>query len=282
MPLESANFIADLVQGNPAAGDIKGEGDDHLRLIKKALRNSFPNLSGIMNRLVRKSTNYTVVAVDNYAMFSVSSGATLVLTAAATLANGFMIGIHADGNDFTIDPTGAELINGATALIIPAESWGYVFCDGTSFSLVLNVTDDSVYTGAIQDGAVTLAKLAPDAAPSDTTQINGEQLGYRNMPQVAESTGFTFELSDSGKHIYYTGGVATANIPAHASVAYPLGTAITLVHNGSGALTISAAAVTLHWAGTANSGNRVLAAKGIATLIKVATNTWFISGLGLT
>lgn len=139
MPLESGTFINDLVITNPAAGDVKGEGDDHLRLIKKTLKNSFPNLSGALNRLVLKNSNYTVVATDSYSMFSCGNGMTLSLTAAATLGNNFMIGIHADGNDFTIDPAGAELVNGQTSLVIEADSWGYLFCNGTSFSLVQTI-----------------------------------------------------------------------------------------------------------------------------------------------
>jgi hypothetical protein len=37
----------------------------------------------------------------------------------------------------------------------------------------------------------------------------------------------------------------------------------------------------LYQAGTSNSGNRTLNIKGMASLLKVATNTWFISGSGV-
>lgn len=43
MPLEVATWINDLVSSNPVgATDTKAEGDDHLRLIKTALKNTFP------------------------------------------------------------------------------------------------------------------------------------------------------------------------------------------------------------------------------------------------
>jgi len=42
MSLESANFINQLVATNPDGTDPKGQGDDHLRMIKKVLQNTFP------------------------------------------------------------------------------------------------------------------------------------------------------------------------------------------------------------------------------------------------
>jgi hypothetical protein len=282
MPLESANTITELNILNPVSGDVKGEGDDHLRLLKKVLKATFPNSNGAWQRLVAKSSTYTVVANDNSVMFNCTTGITLNLTAAATLGAGFFFGFYANANIVLLDPAGAELVNGATTLSIPAGSWGFVFCTGTEFICLTNVTTNSIYTAAYQDGSVTLAKLAPDTAPSDTTLVNGAQLGYRNLPQNSQSSNYTPVLADAGKHIYYTGAVATLTIPANAAVAYPIGTVITLVHKGSGALAIDAGAVTLNFTGTTSVGNRSLAAKGMATLLKVATDEWFISGLGLT
>lgn len=46
MGLESVTGIQDLVITNPLAGDPRSEGDDHIRNIKKALKQSFPNISG--------------------------------------------------------------------------------------------------------------------------------------------------------------------------------------------------------------------------------------------
>lgn len=45
MGLESVNGIWDLNAANPAPGDNKSEGDDHLRNIKKAVKATFPNVN---------------------------------------------------------------------------------------------------------------------------------------------------------------------------------------------------------------------------------------------
>ena len=49
MALETGNYIADLNQGNPVGGDTLGQADDHMRLIKKCLKQSFPNVAGAVN-----------------------------------------------------------------------------------------------------------------------------------------------------------------------------------------------------------------------------------------
>lgn len=46
MGLETAEYITQLVSNWPLATDKRREGDDHLRLIKQVLKNTFPNLDG--------------------------------------------------------------------------------------------------------------------------------------------------------------------------------------------------------------------------------------------
>lgn len=46
MPLESALYISDLNVANPASTDSVAQADDHIRLIKAAIKATFPNISG--------------------------------------------------------------------------------------------------------------------------------------------------------------------------------------------------------------------------------------------
>ena len=46
MGLETGTYISDLNTSNPAAGDAKSAGDDHLRLIKSTVKATFPNITG--------------------------------------------------------------------------------------------------------------------------------------------------------------------------------------------------------------------------------------------
>lgn len=46
MGLEAGDYISDLIDSNPTPGDKRRQGDDHIRLIKKTLKGTFPNLNG--------------------------------------------------------------------------------------------------------------------------------------------------------------------------------------------------------------------------------------------
>ena len=46
MPLESALYISDLNVANPVSTDSVAQADDHIRLIKAAIKATFPNISG--------------------------------------------------------------------------------------------------------------------------------------------------------------------------------------------------------------------------------------------
>lgn len=135
MGLETGTYIGDLVETNPVgATDFKQDGDNHLRLIKSTIKNTFPGLVGAFARVQTKSTGYTVVVNDNTTLIRCSATLTLSLAAAASLGNKFWFAVLADGVvAVTIDPNASELINGATTLVIPKDHFALVWCDGTGF-----------------------------------------------------------------------------------------------------------------------------------------------------
>jgi hypothetical protein len=113
-------------------------------------------------------------------------------------------------------------------------------------------------------------------------------VGYRNIPQNAQSGSYTMVLADAGKHIYHASGdgAATYTIPAASSVAYPLGTAITFVNLSATSVSIAITTDTMYLSSAGTTGTRTLAQYGSATAIKVSgvssSGIWVISGSGLT
>jgi hypothetical protein len=49
MSLETGTYISSLNSSNPVTGDAKTEGDDHIRLIKSTLLNTFPSITGAVS-----------------------------------------------------------------------------------------------------------------------------------------------------------------------------------------------------------------------------------------
>jgi hypothetical protein len=151
--------------------------------------------------------------------------------------------------------------------------------NGTTGNPVIDVGTDVLVTG----GALgTPASGNLGSCTADGT----DAVGFRNIPQNSKSAAYTLVLADAGKHIYHPSADTTARIwtiPANASVAYPIGTAITFVNDTSGGvITIAITTDTLVLAGAGTTGSRTLAANGVATAIKVTATRWIISGTGLT
>lgn len=121
---------------------------------------------------------------------------------------------------------------------------------------------------------------------SNCTVDGTNQVGFRNIPQVSQSANYTLALTDSGDHIFHPSADTTARtwtIPANSSVPFPIGTAVTFINqNGAGVITIAITSDTMRLAGAGTTGNRTLAANGIATAIKITSTEWIISGTGLT
>jgi hypothetical protein len=109
-------------------------------------------------------------------------------------------------------------------------------------------------------------------------------VGYIGSPQVSGgSSAYTLVIGDAGDHVFFTGGsTATLTVPTNATVAFPIGTTILALNNNSGNLTISGAGVTFQLVNTTSTGNRTVATKGMASLIKVDTDTWWVTGSGVT
>lgn len=146
------------------------------------------------------------------------------------------------------------------------------------------------YTAAGTAGQVlTSAGASVPTWATPTVYAGGDatnNIGYLNIPQNSQSAAYTLVLSDSGKSIYHPSADTTARIwtiPANASVAFPIGTAVTFINDTSaGVITIAITSDTLVLAGAGTTGSRTLAANGMATAIKMTSTRWMISGSGLT
>jgi hypothetical protein len=141
---------------------------------------------------------------------------------------------------------------------------------GGLVSATANVIGGNIVTG----GTTSTVALAVTGNTATVTSAN-YTIGYRDLPQIG--TLGTLAITDGGKHYYGTG---TITIPSNASVALSIGTAVLIIATNTVSIS-PAGGVTLRWGGTSSTGARTLAQYGVATLVKVASDTWYISGTGL-
>ena len=133
-----------------------------------------------------------------------------------------------------------------------------------------------VKTGVIADGAVTTSKISDGAITS--AKIAEGSGSIRAVPSNAQTSAYVLVATDNGKHISITTGGVT--VP---SAVFSAGDTVTIYNNSGSAQTITqGASVTMYLVGTATTGNRTLAQRGLCTVLCVAANTFVVTGGGLT
>jgi hypothetical protein len=212
------------------------------------------------------------------------TGGNLSVTGNANIGNlGTTTAIITTGNITTINS--GLLQNGNSNITITSNGNVSIQAAGSTVELVVTSTGANITGTANITGNANVANIgATDGVFTGNISgnTNGFTIGYLNIPQVSASN-TTLALTDAGKHYYSTSaGNFTLTVPNNTSVSFATGTAISIVVQSAGNVLVNAASgVTLYMAGNSTAANRVVSNYGMATLMKVATDTWMISGSGV-
>jgi hypothetical protein len=228
------------------------------------------------------NTTFTLPGTDGSANQFLQTDGSGNLTFATGLTSGGALGTPSSGT--LTNCTGLPVSTGISGL---AANVATFLATPSSSNLAAAVTDETgsgSLVFATSPTLVTPVLGTPTSGTLSNCTVDGTNtVGFRTAPQTSGgASSYTLVLTDSGKHVIFTGGsTATLTVPTNASVAFPVGTTILVVNDNSGNLTISGAGVTFQLANGA-TGNRTVATKGLATCLKTATDTWYVSGAGVT
>lgn len=224
--------------------------------------------------------NVTVNAPSTGVAFTstgVANSNSLVVTSPSTASQSFGLSVSAGTNaaDYsaifqTAAATSLFEIRGDGAIVIPTAAF---FVGNAANGYRFNNAANSVNLFVIQDGGIAEA-----VDQGGTMQV----LGWRDCPNNSQTASYQLALSDRGKSVDFNGASLTCTIPANGTVAFPTGTTIVITNENASSLSIAITTDTLTLAGTTTTGTRTLAQNGMATILKVTSTSWLISGAGLT
>lgn len=206
--------------------------------------------------------------------------------AAITRASGF--------DTFVATPSGANLGSLLTSALTVAKG-GTGLTSGTSGGVLAFTASGTIASsGALTANALVIGGGA-GVAPSTTTTGTGvltqlalaadgsatDGLGFRGAPQNSQTASYTTVMADSGKCIFHPSSdnnARTFTIDSNANVAFPVGTIIEFLNMAAASCTIAITSDTLTLLPAGTTGSRTLAQYGRASVEKISSTAWVISG----
>jgi hypothetical protein len=223
----------------------------------------------------------SAVAGTGISVSGATGAVTITNSGVTSLTAGTGISVSASTGGITVTNSGVTSISfGSTGLTPSTATTGAVTVAGT-LAVANGGTGVTTSTGTgnnVLSASPTFTGTLAAATISATGTISDSIGNVREVPTNTQTTGYTLVATDSGKYI----NITTGGVTVPASI-FSSGQSVTIYNNSASSQTITqGASVTMYLVGTATTGNRTLAQRGLCTVFCVASNTFVITGGGLT
>ena len=235
------------------------------------------------------ATTATIVSRDssgNFAANMITANLTGVVTGSVSGNAGSVTnGVYTTGGQ-TIDGTKTftstiqgTITSSTFATTATNAAYAYSFNTGTLVTNAVSAqsaTTAGTVTTAAQPAITSVGTLTSLTVSGSITDSIGN---VRSIAIRNTATSYVLTAADNGQMVSITTGSVTINSGIFAS---PFGQTISIYNNSTTSMSILAGSgVTLRLAGTLSTGTRTLARYGVATTICVSSNTFVVSGAGL-
>lgn len=291
MGQEAAPFINSLNRAWPLSTDKIRFGAVHLRTIKGALLDTFPNVTGAvtlthtqLNDAVRKSANneLTGIAAVLDAPIKLTSSNPGLFMSKTTAA--------LDEKNWRISPSLEELrLEMVSDDGLTIDYFFRANRNAMTMALIEMIATSIKLNGTVETGGPIHVGHASDTtlARSRAGQLSmeGIDIGYLGMPLNNQSGDYTTVLADAGKMMYHPSGAGagdTFTIGGSGSVLYPTETIIGFANLATDELEIDVGGSdSLRAMGSGAFGPFLLPQFCVAAAWKYTSTAWLIGGQGL-
>lgn len=255
MALESGTYVADLNTANPSSTDPKSQGDDHLRLIKTVLQNTFAGFPGLV----------VITGVEAQGA-TASDYVVTVSPAPADYTTGFFVAFkaaHANTGAATVQvnelaPKALKAVDGSALEAGDIELGAAVvaFYDGADFFLVSG-NDRAARAGDTYSGTHDFSGADQVSLPSDTSigDVTGAELSALSGVTAGiqgQLDGKVDEVGGTAQDLTMTGTPVAPTAPAGTSTDQVATTAF-----------VTATAFSALLPGQAGNAGRVISTDGV-------------------
>ena len=169
------------------------------------------------------------------------------------------------------------LISGTTGVQTPLGS-ASAPADSNTSSSNTGLYFPTSTTAAIATNGVAALSIDTSQNITGAAAVSDSVGNLRTIVQNSQTTAYTLVATDNGKFI----SITTGGVTVPASI-FSAGQNVVIFNNSSSTQTITqGTSVTMTLAGSTTTGNRSLASYGVATVLCTGSNTFVITGQGLT
>lgn len=256
-------------------------------------------MRGTGNASLVSSTDFTLQATGNLNLNAanvITSNLILTGTAAASIVSNANFNITAVGN---INLTAANIVTSANTFTLNGSGVPTLFSDSIlslNAATAVVLGNSTLRFAALNSNANVAAPQVGDTFYSNVNNVlltyawtnatvrAWTEVGYRSLPVTNTlAAAYPITTTDIGKILLHNGDTTarTWTVPGNMGI----GTRFTLINaNSAGVITITPTGDHIMLAGSSTinpAASRTLAANAVAILYKITSNTWYISGSGI-
>ena len=142
--------------------------------------------------------------------------------------------------------------------------------NGDNWKIIASAGDNNLYFENKTSGS-----YATKAIVTEEGAVHDSKGDVRKIIQNDQANAYTLVAADAGKHVLAHNTITIPNS------LFAAGDAVTIINNIAGDITLTASVGALYNTADGATGNRTLAARGMATILFISATTAYISGAGL-
>jgi microcystin-dependent protein len=215
MALETASYINGLNAANPPGSDRVHQGDDHIRLLKQAIKNTFPNITGPVT-LTQDQLNGVFSGSVPVGAINLWYGADTAVPTGWTICNGVTVPRTTGTGTITPpDLRGKVPIGAQGSTYVQGQSYGAATVSGaTASGGGATITGSTSSAGEHDHGTKTGAVALSEAQiPSHWHGMADHAVRNVPIPSDANSTLAWSNGNDPGEEEYELAGSGNQNAP---------------------------------------------------------------------
>lgn len=236
MPLETVQYISDLVATNPLGSDLAATADDHCRIIKSAIKTTFPNINGAITatdeeiNFVDGVTSAIQTQLDGKLGIGSSGTVSTALIFIASASFAINLAVSRSDSGATVDLRASNESNTASSNArittrVAGTSAGdaivnYEISGGQQYTSGIDNSDSDAFK--IQGGASLSASAGLSITTANVVRYDNKEIGFRQINIVTVSASASLQDANNGRvHLFngssgqtitVDGGVTTGSV----------------------------------------------------------------------